>query len=162
MKKNSSAEAALHIALLLAALPSNQGLAAGDLARFHDLSQTSIAKLLQQLVTAGLLLGAAGRSGGYRLARPAKSISALDIVTAVEGVAPTFHCNEIRRRGACRGQRASYSPRCTVARVMDQAAEAWHAALARITLADIAAETLAEIDPRLRTLTGAWIAEHAR
>lgn len=47
---------------------------------FHFLT-----KILQQLTEAGLLLSLRGPAGGVRLARPAKSITLLDIVLVIEG-----------------------------------------------------------------------------
>ncbi|MGD9648301.1 MAG: Rrf2 family transcriptional regulator [Pirellulales bacterium] len=42
-------------------------------------------RVLRRLVDAGLLTGTSGPGGGYSLARPARKITLLDIVTAVEG-----------------------------------------------------------------------------
>ena len=40
---------------------------------------------MRDLVEAGIVEGTVGRSGGYRLARPASEISLLDVVEAIEG-----------------------------------------------------------------------------
>lgn len=42
-------------------------------------------RILRRLVAAGLLRGASGPGGGYSLARPARQISVLDIIVAIEG-----------------------------------------------------------------------------
>ena len=64
MRINSSAEAALHIMILLAAVPDERELAANDLADFHDLGRGTLAKMLLQLAAAGLVRASAGRRGG--------------------------------------------------------------------------------------------------
>jgi Rrf2 family protein len=42
-------------------------------------------QVMRDLVAAGLVESAAGRSGGYRLARPAARIAVLEIVESIEG-----------------------------------------------------------------------------
>ena len=42
-------------------------------------------QVMRDLVAAGIVEGTVGRSGGYRLARPASRISLLDVVDAIEG-----------------------------------------------------------------------------
>lgn len=44
-----------------------------------------MSKVLQRLTKAQLVVSRRGRTGGYRLARPADRISLLDIVVAIEG-----------------------------------------------------------------------------
>lgn len=156
------AEAALHLMLLLTCLPNGAELPATKLAEFHDLSAGSVSKLMQKLMAAGLVSGSAGRSGGYRLARPAHVISALDIVDSLDGVAPDFHCREIRRDGVCAGVNAQFSPRCSIARVMDAAAMAWRQSLSGVTLAEIAGTSAKTTDQRVQSATIQWVAANSR
>jgi Rrf2 family protein len=44
-----------------------------------------IGKILRQLVAAAVLRGTKGPNGGYRLARPAKGITLLEVAEAVDG-----------------------------------------------------------------------------
>ena len=48
--------------------------------------------VMQRLNRAGLVTAREGRSGGYRLARPASSISLLEIIEAIEGEALLRTC----------------------------------------------------------------------
>jgi Rrf2 family protein len=162
MRTNSSAEAALHIMLLLAAAPDGRELAANDLADFHSLVRGTLAKVLQQLGTAGLVKASAGRSGGYRLARAAEAISSYDIAAAIDGVEPRFHCHEIRRNGPCADVKGDYSARCAIARTMDAATAAWAASLKAVSLADLVAMTSGDIAPSTRQRTNDWFAAHMR
>jgi Rrf2 family protein len=59
-----------------------------------------LAHVLADLVRAGLITGTTGRSGGYRLARPAGRIDLLQIVDAIEGDGLTGRC--VLRGGPCR------------------------------------------------------------
>ena len=51
-----------------------------------------LAKVLQSLAQADLITGRRGVGGGYRLARPADSISLLDVVNAIDPVEPINRC----------------------------------------------------------------------
>ena len=148
--------------LLLACLPEGAELPAANLAAFHDLSAGGVAELMQKLTAAGLVLASPGRGGGYRLARAAGEISVLEIVTALDGIAPEFHCREIRRDGVCAGVAGRFSPRCAVAGVMDGAVEAWRAALRQVTLAALVRRSARSVDPSHQAATAVWLDAHSR
>jgi Rrf2 family protein len=162
MRTNSSAEAALHIMLLLAAAPKGRELAANDLADFYSLGRGTLAKVLQQLAAAALVVATAGRHGGYRLARSANTISSYDIAAAIDGVEPHFHCHEIRRNGPCVGAKGDYSARCAIARMMDAATAAWAESLKAVSLADLAAMASGDVAPSIKQRTNDWFAAHMR
>jgi Rrf2 family protein len=162
MRTNSSAEAALHIMLLLAAAPQGRELAANDLADFHSLGRGTLAKVLQQLAAAGLVAASAGRHGGYRLARSVDAISSFDIAAAIDGVEPRFHCHEIRRNGPCAGAKGDYSARCAIARTMDAATTAWAESLKAVSLADLVAMTGGDVALPIEQRTNEWFTAHMR
>ncbi|MEP6638393.1 MAG: Rrf2 family transcriptional regulator [Chloroflexota bacterium] len=56
-------------------------------------------RIMSDLVRAGLVASTAGRSGGYRLARPGSAISLLDVIEAIEGDGRRRSC--ILRQGPC-------------------------------------------------------------
>ena len=58
---------------------------ANDLAEFYGLPHEALAKILQRLAAAGLLLSHHGIKGGYTLARDPRYISAFDVIKASEG-----------------------------------------------------------------------------
>lgn len=58
---------------------------ASDLAEFYGLPAEALAKMLQRLATAGLLLSHHGMKGGYTLARSPQHISVFDVIKASEG-----------------------------------------------------------------------------
>ncbi len=86
MKISAKAEYACLAMLALA----RQGSAAPPL-RIRDISESSsiperyLVQILLQLKGAGLVASTRGASGGYRLARDAKSISLGEILSAIEG-----------------------------------------------------------------------------
>ena len=67
------------------------GLPAGKIASLQDLSSTLhlprefLAKILKVLTARGLVRSSRGAHGGYQLARPARDISFLEVIEAVEG-----------------------------------------------------------------------------
>jgi Rrf2 family protein len=58
---------------------------ANGLAEFHGLPHEALAKILQRLATAGVLLSHHGIKGGYTLARDPRYISVFDVIKASEG-----------------------------------------------------------------------------
>jgi Rrf2 family protein len=55
------------------------------IAAVEGLSENFLRKALTDLARAGVLLGGRGRGGGFRLARPARRVTLLEVVEAVDG-----------------------------------------------------------------------------
>jgi Rrf2 family protein len=64
---------------------------ANDLAEIYGLPHQGLAKMLQRLAAAGLLLSHHGTKGGYTLARSARHISVFDVIKASEGPRSGIH-----------------------------------------------------------------------
>lgn len=96
----SGVEYGLHCLLYLVDTPADQPPSARDLAEFQGVSPSYVAKLFTQLEKAGLVVSAEGVRGGYRLARPARQITILDVVDAIEGRKSLFQCREVRAKCA--------------------------------------------------------------
>jgi FeS assembly SUF system regulator len=82
----------------LAAAPESVHSAA-DLAGRAGLEPPTVSKVLKALAQAGLVEGFRGAGGGYRLARPAASISLIEVVEAIEGPLGMTECSV--HAGAC-------------------------------------------------------------
>jgi Rrf2 family protein len=80
---------------------------AKDVAEAYGIPQEALAKILQRLAKAGLLASQHGIKGGYKLTRDPKSISAFEVIKAIDG--PLFITSCVTVRGEC-GQ----SNRCTI------------------------------------------------
>jgi Rrf2 family protein len=91
----------------LAEHPVMGACSAKDLAELYSIPQEALAKILQRLAKARLLVSQQGTNGGYVLARDPKSISALEVIRAIEG--PLFLTSCSLDKGDC-GQSHS----CTV------------------------------------------------
>jgi Rrf2 family protein len=148
MKLSEGVEWGVHCATVLAVLPPGTALPAGRLAEFHGVPTAYLAKHLQAMSRAGLLESGAGARGGYRLARPAASITMLDVVEAIDGVEPAFRCSEIRRRGPTARPAREYRVPCAIHAAMNRADEAWRDELRATSIADLVAHVARDASPK--------------
>jgi FeS assembly SUF system regulator len=83
--------------VLLANLAANQSTvcSASDVANATGIALPTASKLLKSLGRAGLVTSTRGSSGGYRLARSPREISAADIIDALEGPVSITECSAI-------------------------------------------------------------------
>ncbi|MEU6148999.1 Rrf2 family transcriptional regulator [Actinosynnema sp. NPDC047251] len=137
MRMSEGVEWAVHCCLNLAWTGPDRALTATRLAAYYDLPAAYLNKQLQALARAGIVTSTPGPRGGFRLARPAASITLADLVTAIEGPEPAFRCAEIRRRGP--GATAVDDTRCAVDQAMGRAELAWRRELAGQALSDLMA-----------------------
>ena len=159
MRISEGVEWAAHCVNVLAALPEGMALSAATLAEFHGVPKPYLAKSLQALSRAGLVTSSAGRSGGYRLSRPAERITLLDVVLAVEGSQPAFRCTEIRQRSPQPPPKSCLRSSCQIAAAMWEAEAAWRSSLAAITMADIARGVSESIPEATLAANATWLAE---
>jgi Rrf2 family protein len=159
MKLSDGIEWGVHVATLLAVLPPGAALPAAKLAEFHGVPAAYLAKHLQALSRTEILESVQGPGGGYRLARPAATITVLDIVEAIDGREPAFRCHEIRRRGPAAQPAAAYPLPCGIHRVMTSADTAWRASLRAVTVADLVATVAKDASPAGLVAGAAWIQE---
>jgi Rrf2 family protein len=122
------ADYAVRAMLLLATEPAE--LRSGTkLARTTGIPAPFVGQVMGDLAQAGLVETRVGRSGGYRLARPAERISMLSIVEAVEG-------DTRRRKCVLRNTLCGSDPHCPVHNVFAGAQEALIERLAAASLAN--------------------------
>ena len=67
---------------------------AREISESYDIPLELLAKVLQRLVRARLLVSVQGTRGGYRLARHASAISVADVIQAVDGPFTVTACSE--------------------------------------------------------------------
>src|ERR1700754_5222636 len=83
----------------LAEQQSGTAHSAKDIAEAYHIPPQLLAKILQTLAKAGILVSHAGTNGGYALARPAKQITAFEVIRAIDG--PLFITSCITIHGTC-------------------------------------------------------------
>jgi Rrf2 family protein len=103
---------------------------AKDVADSYGMPQEALAKILQRLVKAGLLVSHHGINGGYVLARDPRAISAYDVIKAIDG--PFFMTSCVTIRGAC-----DQTDRCTVREPLRKVSNSIEEVLSRITIFDM-------------------------
>ncbi len=67
---------------------------AREISESYDIPLELLAKVLQRLVRARLLLSVQGTRGGYRLGRQAAQISVADVIQAVDGPVTVTACSD--------------------------------------------------------------------
>ncbi len=106
---------------------------AKDVAEAYGLPQEALAKILQRLAKAGLLQSQHGINGGYTLARDPKTISAFEVIQAIDG--PLFITSCVTVRGEC-GQ----TDRCTVREPLRKVNESIEKVLRNINISQMREE----------------------
>jgi Rrf2 family protein len=162
VKLSDGVEWSIHCCTVLALLPEGTAMPAAKLAEFHGVPAAYLAKHLQALGRAGIVESTQGPRGGYRLARPAKEITLLDIVVAVEGDEPAFRCTEIRQRGPGAIAEREYRIPCGIARAMWRAEDAWRASLREETVGDIVRGLARDVHPKQAVKAATWMQEVLR
>ncbi len=103
---------------------------AKELAEAHGIPTELLAKILQKLVRAKVLVSQQGINGGYSLARDSRTISAFDVIRAIEG--PLFMTSCVTHRGDC-----EQSTRCTVKEPLRKVSQTIEEVLSKITVFDL-------------------------
>ena len=85
--------------LAIASEPSDGWRSVPSVSAAMSIPERFLPRVMADLVRAGLVVGHRGRTGGYRLARPAATISLLDIIGAAEPDRDDRTC--ILRGGPC-------------------------------------------------------------
>ncbi|HXE17190.1 MAG TPA: SUF system Fe-S cluster assembly regulator [Stellaceae bacterium] len=119
------------VATHMATIPERQ-MTAAALAAETRLPRATVAKVLKILAHAGVVSGARGASGGYRLARPANEIALTDVIAAIDGILAPTQCT-------------SHTPECSRAEFCSTKPH-WQR-INRVVGAALSAVTLAELTP---------------
>jgi Rrf2 family protein len=93
------ADYAIRAILALARTPGGERRSVRQVAADERIPVRFLPQVMGDLLQAGLVEATVGRSGGYRLARPATTISLLDVVEAIEGDSRRRVC--VLRGGPC-------------------------------------------------------------
>jgi Rrf2 family protein len=103
---------------------------AKDIAQAYHIPPPLLAKILQTLARAGLLVSHAGTNGGYALSRPAAEISAFEVIRAIDG--PLFITSCITIHGAC-----DLAGHCTIKEPLRKVNDSIKDLLSKIRIADL-------------------------
>lgn len=120
--------------MAMADLARQGGLAAVPLSQISERQRITVAyleQLFQQLRRAALVESARGRTGGYRLARPAREISIAEIMAAVEEGVRMTRCMGLESETCMAGER------CITHNLWEALGDEIATFLGRVTLEDV-------------------------
>jgi Rrf2 family protein len=104
---------------------------AKDIAQAYHIPPPLLAKILQTLARAGLLVSHAGTNGGYALSRAASEISAFEVIRAIDG--PLFITSCITIHGTC-----DLAGHCTIKEPLRKVNDSIKDLLSNIRISDLA------------------------
>jgi Rrf2 family protein len=104
---------------------------AKDIAQAYHIPPPLLAKILQTLARAGLLISHAGTNGGYALSRGASEISAFEVIRAIDG--PLFITSCITIHGTC-----DLAGHCTIKEPLRKVNDSIKDLLSNIRISDLA------------------------
>ncbi len=117
----------------LSLLEPDSSSSAKEIAETYRIPLPLLAKVLQKLTKTGFLRSEHGTNGGYRLARAAKKISALEVIRSIDG--PIILTNCFTEHGAC-----DQSDCCNVREPLRKIHEGILGLLAGISIADMSGD----------------------
>ncbi len=106
---------------------------AADIAELYGIPTQLMAKVLQKLAKHRLVTARHGSSGGYQLARHPSTITALEVISAIEG--PLFITSCVTSRGEC-----YQTPTCTVREPLRRVNESILQVLSTVTISQLSEE----------------------
>ena len=133
LKLSKKADYGLIAVKHLATRTSNGACSASDIAEAYGISATLLAKVLQRLAKRGLVTARHGSSGGYRLAREPGRITALEVISAIDGPLSITAC--VTHRGPC-----DQTSTCTVREPLRRINESILQLLGTVTISQMSEE----------------------
>jgi len=103
---------------------------ASEIAEGYGISATLMAKVLQKLARNGLVAAKHGSTGGYQLAKQADCITALEVLTAIDG--PVLITSCVTSHGNC-----DATERCSVKEPLQRVNESILGVLSTVTIAQL-------------------------
>jgi len=107
---------------------------AKEIAETYGIPLPLLSKILQKLAKAGFLRSEHGTNGGYRLAKDAREITALDVIRSIDG--PIFLTACFTEHGYC-----CHTDKCIVRDPLQKVHEGILRLLASISISDMAQES---------------------
>jgi Rrf2 family protein len=130
MKLSRASSYALHALAYMAGEPAQKPVASHVVAAARGISERFLLKVLKPLVSARVLTSVKGPNGGYRLLKPAKQITLLEVVEAVDG--------PVRGEAPAVGQNGGAALDRRLGAVCEDAGSLARQRLAKVTLAELA------------------------
>src|SRR5580700_4777303 len=117
---------------------------ANEIAEEYGISVTLMAKVLQKLARHGVVAAKHGSSGGYQLAKEPSKISALDVISAIDG--PVLITSCVTNHGNC-----DATEKCSVREPLRRVNESILHVLSAVTISQLSEEPHEQALVALRT-----------
>jgi len=127
------------IALKHLAVNGPESSSAKAIADTYGVPVALLSKILQKLAKNGFLVSEHGTNGGYKLARDAREITALEVIRVIDG--PIFLTACFTEHGYC-----CHTDKCIVRDPLQKVHEGILRLLASITIADMSMDSSAQAD----------------
>jgi len=127
------------IALKHLAVNGPESSSAKEIADTYGIPVALLSKILQKLAKLGFLVSEHGTNGGYKLAREARDITALEVIRAIDG--PIFLTACFTEHGYC-----CHTDKCIVRDPLQKVHEGILRLLASITIGDMALDSSGATD----------------
>lgn len=107
---------------------------ANEVADEYGISTTLMAKVLQRLAKEGVVVAKHGSTGGYQLGKDPSQISALDVISAIDG--PVLITSCVTNHGNCEA-----TERCSVREPLRKVNESILGVLSTVTIAQMSEDS---------------------
>jgi Rrf2 family protein len=129
-KLSKKADYALIAVKHLATRREEHACSAGEIAEEYGISGTLMAKVLQRLAREGLVQARHGATGGYQLTRDPAQVSALEVISAIDG--PVLITSCVTNHGNC-----ETTSRCSIREPLRRVNESILQVLSTVTIAQL-------------------------
>ncbi len=129
-KLSKKADYALIAVKHLAMHREEHACSAGEVAEEYGISGTLMAKVLQRLAREGLVQARHGATGGYQLTRDPARMSALEVISAIDG--PILITSCVTNHGTC-----ETTSRCSIREPLRRVNESILQVLSTVTIAQL-------------------------
>jgi len=118
----------------LANHPEQDACSANEIAEEYGISATLMAKVLQKLAKQSLVVAKHGSTGGYQLSKQPERISALEVITAIDG--PVLITSCVTNHGNC-----DATDRCSIKEPLRRVNESILGVLGTVTIAQLSEDS---------------------
>ncbi len=122
----------------LATRPNSKSASAKEIAERYHIPLPLLSKVLQRMAREGFLRSEQGTNGGYRLARDAQAITALEVIRAIDG--PIILTSCFTEHGEC-----DQSEQCSVRGPLRKVHEGILRLLGSISIADLSQDEMQDV-----------------
>lgn len=129
-KLSKKADYALIAVKHLAMHSKRHACSAGEIAEEYGISGTLMAKVLQKLARQGVIQARHGAAGGYQLEKAPEQVSALDVISAIDG--PVLITSCVTNHGNC-----DTTSKCSIREPLRRVNESILQVLSTVTIAQL-------------------------